>query len=308
MYDCIIVGGGPGGVAAGVYAARKQMKALFITENFLSQSTVSASIENWIGTITIPGWEFGQTLEKHLRAQEGLEIKTGERATGIVERPAGGYRITTSQGDYETKTVIIATGGRHRHLDVPGEEKFIGKGVVFCSTCDAPFFKQRKVAVVGSGNSALEAVEDLLPYANEIVLIVRGSELKGDKVTQEKILASPKVSVIYNGETQAILGEEKVTGLRYHDKTTDQEKEIALDGVFVEIGMVPNTEFAKGMLELNERGEIILDTRHATTSQPGIFATGDATDAPYKQNNISAGLGVTAALAAYDYIRKGGAH
>ncbi|MGB4943121.1 MAG: FAD-dependent oxidoreductase, partial [Candidatus Moraniibacteriota bacterium] len=219
MYDCIIVGGGPGGVAAGVYAARKQMKTLFITENFLSQSVVSASIENWIGTVTIPGWEFGQALEKHLRAQEGLEIKIGERATSLAGLPAGGYRITTDKGDYETKTLIIATGGRHRHLDIPGEEKFNGKGVVYCSTCDAPFFRAKKVAVVGSGNSALEAVEDLLPYANEIVLVVRGSELKGDKVTQEKILASPKVSVVYNSVTQEIVGETKVEALRYQDKT-----------------------------------------------------------------------------------------
>lgn len=307
MYDCIIVGGGPGGVAAGVYAARKQMKTLFITENFLSQSVVSASIENWIGTVSIAGWEFGQALEKHLRAQEDLEIQTGERATGLEELPGGGYAVVTDKGRYETKTVIIATGGRHRHLDVPGEEKFVGKGVVYCSTCDAPFFKTKKVAVIGSGNSALEAVEDLLPYAGEIVLMSRSGELKGDKVTQEKILASPKVSVIYNGETQEILGETHVEGLRYLDKAGGEEKEIKLDGVFVEIGMVPNTEFVKGILELNERGEIILDTRKATTSKPGIFATGDATDAPYKQNNISAGLGVTAALAAYDVVRKGSA-
>lgn len=306
MYDCIIVGGGPGGVAAGVYAARKQMKTLFVTENFLSQSVVSASIENWIGTVTIAGWEFGQALEKHLRAQEDLEIKTGERATGLSELAEGGYRVVTDKGSYETKTVIIATGGRHRHLDVPGEEKFVGKGIVFCSTCDAPFFKTKKTAVIGSGNSALEAVEDLMPYASEIILIVRGAELKGDKVTQEKILASPKVSVIYNSETQEILGDTKVEGLRYLDKTLGEKKDIMLDGVFVEIGMVPNTEFVKDVLELNERGEIILDTRKATTSKPGIFATGDATDAPYKQNNISAGLGVTAALAAYDFVRKGG--
>lgn len=306
MYDCIIVGGGPGGVAAGVYAARKQMKTLFITDNFLSQSVVSASIENWIGTVTIAGWEFGQALEKHLRAQEDLEIKTGERATALTELSSGGYGITTDKGVYETKAVIIATGGRHRHLGVPGEEKFVGKGVVFCSTCDAPFFKLKKVAVIGSGNSALEAVEDLLPYANEIVLISRSGELKGDKVTQEKILASPKVSVIYNGETQEILGDAHVEGLHYLDKNSGETKDIALDGVFVEIGMVPNTEFVKGILDLNERGEIILDTRKASTSKPGVFATGDATDAPYKQNNISAGLGVTAALAAYDFIRKGG--
>lgn len=306
MYDCIIVGGGPGGVAAGVYAARKQMKTLFLTENFLSQSVVSASIENWIGTVTTPGWEFGQALEKHLRAQEDLEIKTGERATRLSELPAGGYLVTTDKGTYETKTLIIATGGRHRHLDVPGEEKFKGHGVVYCSTCDAPFFKTKKVAVIGSGNSALEAVEDLMPYANDIVLLVRSGELKGDKITQEKILASPKVSVIYNVETKEILGEDRVEGLRYLEKESGELKDIALDGVFVEIGMVPNTEFVKGVLELNERGEIVLDTRKASTSKPGIFATGDATDAPYKQNNISAGLGVTAALAAYDFIRKGG--
>jgi alkyl hydroperoxide reductase subunit F len=306
MYDCIIVGGGPGGVAAGIYAARKQMKALFITENFLSQSVVSASIENWIGTVTIPGWEFGQSLEKHLRAQEDLEIKTGERATELEELPSGGYALVTNKERYETKTVIIATGGRHRHLDVPGEEKFVGKGVVFCSTCDAPFFKLKKVAVIGSGNSALEAVEDLMPYASEIILISRSGELKGDKVTQEKILASPKVTVIYNGETAEVLGEAKVEGLRYKDKVSGELKDLVLDGVFVEIGMVPNTEFVKDILELNERGEIVLDTRKASTSKLGIFATGDATDAPYKQNNISAGLGVTAALAAYDFVRKGG--
>lgn len=306
MYDCIIVGGGPGGVAAGVYAARKRMKTLFVTENFLSQSVVSASIENWIGTVTMPGWEFGQALERHLRAQEGIEIKTGERATGLSQLPDGGYRIVTDQGTYETKTVIIATGGRHRHLEVPGEEQFIGKGVVFCSTCDAPFFRSKKVAVIGSGNSALEAVEDLVPYADDITLIVRSSALKGDKVTQEKVLASPKVKAIYDAETTEILGDTRVEGLRYLDKVSGEKKDIVLDGVFVEIGMVPNTEFVKDMLELNDRGEIVLDTRKATTSKPGIFATGDATDAPYKQNNISAGLGVTAALAAYDFVRKGG--
>ncbi len=304
MYDCIIVGGGPGGVAAGVYAARKQMKTLFVTESFLSQSVVSASIENWIGTVTIPGWEFGQALEKHLRAQEGIEIKTGERATGLAPLPSGGYSLTTDKGSYETKTIIVATGGRHRHLEVPGEEKFIGKGVVFCSTCDAPFFRAKKVAVIGSGNSALEAVEDLLPYADDITLIARGTELKGDKVTQEKILASSKVKVIYGGETTEILGDDRVEGLRYLDKASGEEKDIALDGVFVEIGMIPNTEFVKDVLALNERGEIILDTRTASTSKAGIFATGDATDAPYKQNNISAGLGVTAALSAYDFVRK----
>ncbi|MEK9151017.1 MAG: FAD-dependent oxidoreductase [Patescibacteria group bacterium] len=304
MYDVVIVGGGPGGVAAGVYAARKQLKTLFLTENFQSQSAVSASIENWIGTVTIPGWEFAAALEKHLRAQEGIEIVTGVRATSVVEKD-GRYTVGTDAGKrYETKTIIIATGGRHRHLDVPGEEKFVGKGVVYCSTCDAPFFRGKKVAVVGGGNAGLEAAEDLLPYASHISIIVRSDVLKGDAVTQTKVLASEKVRVIYNALTEAVLGEDKVTGIRYLDKTGDKQTELALDGVFVEIGMVPNTEFVKGLLDLNERGEIILDHRTKAASRPGIFATGDATDAPYKQNNISAGDGVAALLSAYDYLRK----
>lgn len=306
MYDVTIIGGGPGGVAAGVYTARKQMKTLFLTQDFLSQSVVSASIENWIGTVTVPGYEFGQMLEKHLRAQESIEIKTGTRVSKVSARSEGGYFVETEAGErYETKTVIVASGGRHRHLDVPGEEKFIGKGVVYCSTCDAPFFRKRKVAVVGSGNSALEAVEDLLPYADEITLLVRSGELKGDAVTQDTILASPKVSVRYHVTTQAILGEEKVTGVTVLNTETNVTEDIALDGVFVEIGMVPNTECVKDLLTLNERGEIIVDGRTAAASAPGIFATGDATDMPYKQNNISAGYGVVAALSAYDFIRKG---
>ena len=306
MYDCVIIGGGPGGIAAGVYTARKQMKTLFLTQDFLSQSVVSASIENWIGTVTVPGYEFGQMLEKHLRAQEGIEIKTGTKATKVTERTEGGYVVEIESGDhYETKTVIIASGGRHRHLGVPGEEKFVGKGVVYCSTCDAPFFRNRKVAVVGSGNSALEAVEDLLPYAEAITLLVRSGELKGDQITQDTILASPKVSVRYHVTTEGILGEEKVVGMKLLNTETNTTEELALDGVFVEIGMIPNTEFVKDLLTLNERGEIVVDGRTAATSKPGIFATGDATDMPYKQNNISAGYGVVAALSAYDFIRKG---
>ena len=306
MYDVVIVGGGPGGIAAGVYAARKQLKTLFITEHFQSQSVVSSGIENWIGTLSVTGFEYGQMLEKHLRAQEGIELKTGEKAAKLEARKEGGYVIETDKGNrYETKTVIVASGGRHRHLDVPGEDKFAGKGVVYCSTCDAPFFRNKKVAVVGSGNSALEAVEDLMPYASEIVLIVRSGELKGDQITQDTILKSPKVSVMYKTLTEEILGETHVTGIRAKDADTGEEKTIPLDGVFIEIGMIPNTEFAKGLLELNERGEIIVDARTAGTSKPGVFATGDATDLPFKQNNISAGVGVTAALSAYDFIRKG---
>ncbi len=304
IYDVIIIGGGPGGVSAAIYASRKQLKTLMITESIGGQSSVSASVENWIGTISIPGWELAQSLEKHLRAQEGIEIRIGELATAVKES-GGQFLVEGSSGEtYQTKTIIIASGGRHRSLNVPGEEKFRGKGVVYCSTCDAPFFRGKKVVVVGGGNSGLEAVEDLLPYAREIVLMVRSGELKGDAITREKILADSRVSVVYFGLTKEIIGEDVVTGLRYKDAQTEEEKSIESDGVFVEIGMIPNSDFLAGLVERNERGEVMLDHRTKATSRVGIFATGDVTDAPYKQNNISAGDGVVAALSAYDYIRK----
>lgn len=304
MYDVIIIGGGPAGVAAGVYAARKQMKTLFLTKDFNSQSIVSASIENWIGTVSIAGWEFGQALEKHLRAQEGIEIKTGAKVSEIAEIVAG-YAVGTDNGEsYESKTIIIASGGRHRHLNVPGEDKLEGKGVSYCSTCDAPFFRDKKVAVVGGGNAGLEAVEDLLPYASEIILIARSGELTGDQITRDRILASSKVSILHQTLIEEILGENNVIGVRIKNSETEEVKIVNLDGVFVEIGMVPNTEFVKGLLDLNERGEIIIDHRTRAASRAGIFAAGDATDALYKQNNISAGDGVAAALSAYDYVRK----
>lgn len=304
MYDVIIIGGGPGGVAAGIYIARKQLKALFLTGDFQSQSTVSAGIENWIGDISLTGWEFGARLEKHLRAQEGLEIKTGAWVTELTKNEDGTFCVKTDKDIFQTKTVIIASGGRHRHLDVPGEEKFKGKGVVYCSTCDAPFFRDKKVAVVGGGNAGLEAVEDLLPYAKEIILLVR-SEIRGDQVTFKKISDSSKVSIMYKIGVEEVLGDTVVEGVRYKNLENNETRTLPVDGVFVEIGMVPNTDFVKNILQLNERGEIIVDGKTAGTSIPGIFATGDATDLLYKQNNISAGYGVVAALSAYDYIRKG---
>ncbi len=302
-YDVIIIGGGPAGVSAGIYSSRKQLKTLVVSDGFGGQSAVSAGVENWIGEITIPGWQLGQKFEAHLRAQEGIEVRQ-ERATKI-EPGEPGYIVTTEGGAYETKTVILAMGGKHRHLGVPGEEEFKGKGVVYCSTCDAPFFKGKSVAVVGGGNSGLEAVEDLLPYADKIILLALGDTLKGDEVTKTKILADPKVDVIYHAKTSEVLGTGKVEGIRYEDTATGGTKDLPVDGVFVEIGMVPNAELAKGLVDLSDYGEVKVDARTFTTSLPGIFAAGDITDTPYRQNNISAGQGVVAALSAYDYIRKG---
>ncbi|RJQ37789.1 hypothetical protein C4552_00120 [Candidatus Parcubacteria bacterium] len=309
MYDLIIIGGGPAAVAAGVYAARKKLKTLVVTESFGGQSMVSNSIENWIGTKTISGFDFAEALEGHLRAQASIEIKMPEKVIAVREIPcvdgkhACDFEIETDQGNrYQAKAVIVTSGSRRRRLGVPGEDKFEGKGVAYCSTCDAPIFADKRVAVVGGGNAGLEAVVDLFPYASEIYLIHRGDQLKGDAVTQEEIRKNPKVKIILNAQTQEIVGDKFVTGLRYQDAKTEEIKELAVDGVFVEIGAVPNSEMVKGVVQLNPFGEVIIDHRTAATSKPGIFAAGDVTDELYKQNNISAGHGITAALSAYNYL------
>ncbi len=309
MYDLIIIGGGPAAVGAGVYAARKKLKTLVITESFGGQSITSDRIGNWIGEKTISGFDLAKKLEEHLRAQETVEIKMPERVSVVREIPCSDpkrpcdFAVETDTGNrYQAKTIIVTSGSRRRRLGVPGESIFEGKGVVFCSTCDAPIFADKRVAVVGGGNAGLEAVVDLFPYATEIYLLHRGSELKGDPVTQESVYANSKVTVILNVEAQEVLGAEFVTGLTYKEIKTGEIKKLDVDGVFVEIGAVPNSEPVKGLVALNQFGEVVVDHRTSATSKPGVFAAGDVTDELYKQNNISVGDGVTAALSAYGYL------
>lgn len=304
MHELVIIGGGPAGVAAGVYAARKKIKTLLIAESFGGQSLVSADVQNWIGTKSISGFDLAQNLEQHLKAQEGIEIVEGDLASGI-EKTADGFVVKTASGkSFETKYVFLASGSRRRRLGVPGEDKFEGKGVVYCSICDAPLFKDKTVAVVGGGNAGLEAVIDLLPYAKKIYLIVRSDSLKGDKVTQEKVSTHANVQVIYNAATTEVTGSDFVTGLKYLDSSDNSSKELQLDGVFVEIGAVPNSEFVKGLVELNERGEVVVDHKTQQSSLFGIWAAGDVSDVLYKQNNISAGDAVKAVLNIYEKMMK----
>lgn len=304
MYDVIIIGGGPAGVSAGIYASRKQMKTLLLCESLGGQSSVSATIENWIGDITLKGYEFAQKLESHIRAQESIEIRTMTRVSA-VEPFEKTFKVHTEKGEIlETKTVIIATGSSHRHLNVPGEETFIGKGVVYCSTCDAPFFRNKRVAVVGAGNSGLEACQDLFPYASEIFLFSNSSILGGDAVIQKIVQNHEKVRILYNALTKEILGDTVVRGLRYLDTKTNEEKTLELDGVFVEIGMTPNSQFVKDLVEVNPYGEIVIDHKSMATSVEGIFAAGDVADVLFRQNNISAGQGSIAALSAQNWIQK----
>ncbi len=303
LHDTIIIGGGPAGAAAAVYAARKKLKTLLVAETFGGQSIVSSGIENWIGEEKISGLELAEKLERHVRAQKGIEIRVPEKVTGITERPNCIFEVRTNEvGRYRSKTVIIASGARSHRLNVPGEDKLDSKGVAFCSTCDAPFFENLEVAVVGSGNSALEAVIDLFPYAKLIYLLIRSEKLKGDAVTQEQVTQSSQVRIIENAEVKEIYGDQMVTGLRYKDKRTGEMKDLDVNGVFVQIGSVANSTFVRGLVEANESGEIVINHQTAQTSREGIFAAGDVTDDPFKQNNIAVGDGVRAALSAYHHI------
>lgn len=306
MHDLIIIGGGPGGAAAGVYAARKKIKTLLITEEWGGQSLVSADIQNWIGTKSVSGFDFAKMLEDHLRAQEDIEIIEGDVVSAVEKLPSG-FKVKTQGGKtFETKYLLITTGSRRRKLGVPGEKELDGRGVAYCSTCDAPIFKDKAVAVVGGGNAGLEAVLDLLPYASKIYLMEYTDVLRGDPVTQEIVKKKDgRVVIMTMVETKEIVGDKFVTGLKYKDRKTGEEKVLDVQGVFVEIGAVPNADFLAGMVELNKFGEIVVDHKTQKTSAPGIWAVGDVTDVLYKQNNISAGDAVKAVLNIYEVVNKG---
>ncbi|KKW28860.1 MAG: alkyl hydroperoxide reductase subunit F [Parcubacteria group bacterium GW2011_GWB1_52_7] len=302
MHDVVIVGGGPAAIGAAVYAARKKLKTVLVAKEFGGQSAVSSSIENWIGEESISGFDLAQKLERHLRAQKSIEIISGELANKVSEI-SGGFQVETDQGKtLETKTVVLASGSRRRRLGIPGEAKFEGKGGVFCATCDAPLFQDKTVAVVGGGNAGLESVVDLSSYAEKIYLVVRGDTLRGDQITQDEVKGNAKVEIIYGALPEEVLGDQFVTGLRYKDKNTNEVRSLAVDGIFVEIGAVPNSEIMGGLVKLNQFNEVVIDHKTGATSKPGIYAAGDVTDEIYKQNNISVGDAVKAALSAYNYI------
>lgn len=313
LYDVIVIGGGPAGAAAAVYTARKKLKTLVITESFGGQSIVSDDIQNWIGEPHISGLDLAQKLEAHVRAYpDVVEVVMPELVKIIRETTCAepgrvcDFEVETESGKkYQSKALILAAGARRRKLGVPGEEKFSGKGVAYCSTCDAPLFAGKKVAVIGGGNAGLEAVQDLFPYAEEVYLFEYGDALKGDPVTQEEVKKNPKLkAIILNAQTSEIFGDKFVTGLKYKDRKTGDEKMLPVDGVFVEIGSIPNSEMVNGLVDLDKYGQIIIDSKRGSTSHAGIFAAGDITDDPYKQNNVSMGDAVKAALAAYDYLLK----
>jgi alkyl hydroperoxide reductase subunit F len=294
MFDLIIIGGGPAGCAAAVYAARKQLKSLLISPDFGGQSIVSSDIHNWIGDQSISGNDLAKKLEEHVRSYEGdwLQILK-DRVTNITKTDTG-FEVHTEKGVQATKTILIASGSKRRKLQVPGAEEFENKGIVYCASCDGPLFSGMDVAVIGGGNAGFESAAQLLAYCKSVTLLHRNDSFKADPITIEKVLANPKMKGILNAEIVSIEGEQFVSGLTYRDKTTDEVHQLEVQGIFVEIGAEPNTVFAKEVVDLDQLGHIKIDPWTQATSTEGIWAAGDCTNIKYHQNNIAAGDAVRA--------------
>jgi len=301
MYDLAIIGGGPAGVSAGVYAARKKLKTVLITETFGGQSTESVGIENWIGTKKISGPDFGKMLEEHLEfyAGDSVLIKKGEKVENI-SKITSGFKVETKAGNFETKTVLVATGSTRRKLEIPGAIEFENKGITYCASCDGPLFTGADVAVIGGGNAAFETAAQLLAYAKSVTLLNRSEEFKADPVTVERVLAHPNMKSVKNVILKEVKGERFVSALVYEEN--DQEKKLSVTGVFVEIGLLPTTSFAKDVIPLNNIGQIPVDPKTQRTPTEGIWAAGDSTDGLYHQNNIAAGDAVKALEDIYLYL------
>ncbi len=303
-YELIIVGGGPAGVAAGVYAARKRLKTLFITETFGGQSTESIGIENWIGTKNVPGLEFGKMLEAHLRVYEGegFEIITKQRVNRVSKLETG-FAVETGAGTYEARAVLIATGSTRRKLEIPGAKEYENKGITYCASCDGPLFADQDVAVIGGGNAGFETAAQLLSYAKSVTLLNRGSRFKADASTVEKVLAHPNMKAFKNIELLEIQGTKFADGIYYRDTETDERVRLPVTGIFVEIGLIPTTSFVEDLVKLNEFKQIVVDPKTQRTSVEGVWAAGDSTDGLFHQNNIAAGDAVKALEDIYLHLR-----
>lgn len=306
MHDLIIIGGGPAGIAAGIYAARKHLKSVLIAEEIGGQSTVSDGIENWVGTVKIAGADLAKSLEEHVNAYkaEFLEIAKGDRVTKLSKNEDGSFSVETRDGKtYTARAVLIASGANRRKLAVPGADEFENKGVTYCASCDGPLFSGMDVAVVGGGNAGLETALQLLAYTNSVTLIHRHKDFKGDAITVEKVLAHPNLKAITNAEPTEVTGEQFVSGMKVKDRDTGEVTELPVSGVFVEIGVLPNTDFAKDVVEVDSVGRIVTNPKNQHTSIEGIWAAGDCTDELYHQNNIAAGDAVKALEDIYVWIK-----
>jgi alkyl hydroperoxide reductase subunit F len=302
-FDVLVIGGGPAGAAAAIYAARKGIRTGVAAERFGGQVLDTLGIENFISISRTEGPKLAAHLEEHVKDYE-VDVMNLQRAVELVPANGSGLHEIKLEGgaSLKAKTVVLSTGARWRQMGVPGEDEYRNRGVAYCPHCDGPLFKGKRVAVIGGGNSGVEAAIDLAGIVAHVTLVEFDAQLRADAVLQNKLRSLPNVTIVTSALSTEVLGDgTKVIGLRYRDRNTEQEHLVELDGIFVQIGLVPNTEWLDGAIALSPRGEIEVDARGAT-SLPGIFAAGDVTTVPYKQIVIAMGEGSKASLSAFDYL------
>ena len=305
IYDLAIIGGGPAGVAAGVYAARKRLKTVFLAESIGGQSTDSVEIQNWIGTEKISGLDLAKSLETHLHAyaSDVVDIHIGARATAVTKTSTG-FSIQTNKETFEARAVLVATGGSRRKLDIPGAAAFEHKGVTYCASCDGPMFTGQDTIVVGGGNAGFETAAQLLAYAKSVTLVHRSPDFaRADAATVNAVLAHPNMRALANTEPVEVKGTTFVNALTVKNKETGEVSDIPVAGIFVEMGMTANTDLVKGLVDLDDWGRVKVDGKSQRASLPGIWSAGDCSDGLYHQNNIAAGDAVKALEDIYFYLR-----
>ncbi len=306
LYDLIIIGGGPAGAAAAVYAARKELSTAIITAEFGGQSVVSETIYNWIGTPEISGNDLAKNLKAHVEyyRDKFLDILEREKVTNVAKQSDGTFLIETEKGtQLQTKTVLVTTGSLRKKLMVPGADQFENKGVVYCASCDGPLFSGMPVAVVGGGNAGFESAAQLLAYCPTVYLINRSDSFRADAITVEKVSAHPNIRILKNTDPVEVTGEQFVNGLKVLNKITNTEEVLEISGVFVEVGQIPNTGYLNDLVDKNESGNVKINPWTQATSLSGIWAAGDCTDIYYHQNNIAAGDAVKAVEDIYKTLK-----
>ena len=301
LYDLIIIGGGPAGITASIYASRKKLKTLLITKDFAGQVELSWNIENYPGFPQITGHNLMENLKKHLQEYE-IEIKKFEEVKKIIKEE-NKLKVITNENEYTSLSLIIATGAFLKKLNIKNEEKFIGHGISYCLTCDERSFEGKTVAVIGGGNAGAEAALELKTFCPKIYILEYLDQLNCDEILKEKVLSSSSIEVVTGAEILSFEGNEELEKIMFKNRKTKEEKEILINGCFVEIGTKPNTEFLEGLVDLNERKEIIVDPKTMVTSVKGIFAAGDICNFNHKQIIMACGQGALAALSAYKYLK-----
>ena len=302
LFDVLVIGGGPAASSAAIYAVRKGLRTGLVTDTLGGQVVETLGIENLIGTPYTEGPRLMKQVEEHLRSYP-VDVMTNQQVVSL-NKGADLFEINLKSGNQlKSKTTIVATGAHWRSINVPGEKEFKNKGIAYCPHCDGPLFAGKEIAVIGGGNSGIEAAIDLAGLAKHVYILEFLPTLKADQILQDKLATLTNVTVILNAQTKEISGQTKVDSLSYIDRSTQEEHTIAVSGVFILIGLVPNTDWLVGTLELNDRGEIITDA-HGATSEAGLYAAGDCTDSAYKQIIIAMGSGATAALGAFDYLMR----